>query len=359
MKATSPRTTLTILVAMFISAIATGAVAEERKPTLADDQARAQPEGATMPVDVKKPAANDGGEAAEVAPAPKKRPGKAPRPLPPPEAPYDDDADERCGHSHCFGWLHRHRHAPSVGAHQHDGLFLRLTAGPGFGSWQGSGTATAPSTVGAITNPQSDGSKGGGSISLGGAVGENLILHGDLWFNGNSPRQTRTAFMEFGTAVAGGGLTYYFMPHNIFVSGGIGMATSWLVVLDPNDMDREFGRDSRHDRIPDGFNYGTGIGAYLMVGKEWWVSDNWGLGVGLQGDFARTQGKDLDINYSGEGPLHRHLQLTPSKHLSPPPLSSFKRGVPFCIGGPGFPLPVARPLATMDGRKEVPCSRRS
>jgi hypothetical protein len=228
--------------------------------------------------------------------------GTAPAAHAAPEPPYDPDPDVDCDyprhHRHgCDCRFRQERRAPKEGARRHDGLFLRFTLGPGFGSWQGTGVATAPPSIGAVQNPSGDGSKFGGSFSLGGVVSENLILHGDAWFNGNSPRQTRTALMQFGTGAFGGSLTYYWMPHNAFVSGGIGLASSWLVILDPDDL-YQFDRGNR-DRIPDGINAGTGIAAYLTVGKEWWISDNWAMGVAVQGDFARTQGRDLDINYSG------------------------------------------------------------
>jgi hypothetical protein len=272
MKTATVKTNLSILVALFITAIAAAASAEERKPaSTTGDNAKPKTGAARPLVEGNRP-------------------------------PYDDDdaydRDDAC-HHHCFGWFHKKVHTPDPDAHKHDGFFMRFTAGPGFGSWQGTGVATVPAGLNPVTNPTGDGAKFGGSFSIGGAVNENLILHGDFWFNGNSPRQTRTTFQELGTGVAGGGATYYFMPQNVFVSGGVGLATSWLVILDPDNVDRDWEKDRRHDRIPDGFNYGTGVGAYLMVGKEWWVSDNWGLGAALQGDFARTQGRDLDINCSG------------------------------------------------------------
>jgi hypothetical protein len=36
----------------------------------------------------------------------------------------------------------------------------------------------------------------------------------------------------------------------------------------------------------------TGFGFNLMVGKEWWVSDNWGLGVALQLLLAGAKDRD-------------------------------------------------------------------
>ncbi|MBI5525571.1 MAG: hypothetical protein HY897_04490 [Deltaproteobacteria bacterium] len=267
-----------------VAAVALTAAAEERSKTA---PVKADPVAGPEPLDD------------DTRIPPKKQEKKPRRPAPSPEPPYVDDEDGHQGcHHHCFGWFHSHRHVPDEGARKHDGLFLRFALGPGFGSYQGTGVATAPPSVGVVNNPSGDGSKFGGSISLGGVVAENLIFHGDVWGNGNNPRQTSNAFTQFGTGAFGGGLTYYFMPQNVYVSGAVGLASSWLLIMDPDTVDEDWDGRGRHG-MPDGVNAGSGIAAYLSVGKEWWVSDNWAMGAALQGDYAHTQGQNLDFNYSG------------------------------------------------------------
>ena len=39
----------------------------------------------------------------------------------------------------------------------------------------------------------------------------------------------------------------------------------------------------------------TGLALEALFGKEWWVSDNWGLGLSGQVILGRMQGKDVDM----------------------------------------------------------------
>jgi len=64
----------------------------------------------------------------------------------------------------------------------------------------------------------------------------------------------------------GGGLTYYFMPNNIFISGSIGMGGFSLT---------DVANSSNNVSTNNGFSM------QLKAGKEWWVSRKWGLGVAL------------------------------------------------------------------------------
>ena len=58
------------------------------------------------------------------------------------------------------------------------------------------------------------------------------------------------------------GLTYYFMPVNLYLTGAVGFSYAQVEV--------------------DGVDRGSsdvGFGLNVDLGKEWWVSDNWGLGI--------------------------------------------------------------------------------
>jgi hypothetical protein len=59
----------------------------------------------------------------------------------------------------------------------------------------------------------------------------------------------------------GVGFTYYVMPANFYISPSIGAAQLTI---------EEDGVSVSSD---------TGFAAELSMGKEWWVGDNWGLGV--------------------------------------------------------------------------------
>lgn len=181
---------------------------------------------------------------------------------------------------------------PAPGVHAHDGLFLRFTGGPGFGIYNGTGdvVTTAGEIIG---DPSNEGSQVGGSISLGGSVGENLILHGDIWFSVVSTEKKHSdLYQEFGTAVVGLGVTYYWMPVNMYVTGSIGMANSFLVLHEGTST------NSNEDLARD---ITTGVGLAVMVGKEWWVSDNWALGVALQGEFTYAEDEDSKLIFRHGG----------------------------------------------------------
>ena len=74
--------------------------------------------------------------------------------------------------------------------------------------------------------------------------------------------------------VFGVGLAKYF-GGNVYISGTL--ATARLSVQEDN---QEVGRSS------------FGLGASVMVGKEWWVSQKWGLGVAGQAFFGRMKDSD-------------------------------------------------------------------
>ena len=178
------------------------------------------------------------------------------------------------------------------GVHAHDGLFLRFTGGPGFGLYNGTGDVVTTDGV-IIGDPSNEGSQVGGSISLGGSVGENLILHGDIWFSVvSTEKKNSQLYQDFGTAVVGLGVTYYWMPANMYVTGSIGMANSFLVLHDgtASNNNEDLARDIT-----------TGVGLAVMVGKEWWVSDNWALGVALQGEFTYAEDEDSNLIFRHGG----------------------------------------------------------
>ncbi len=164
----------------------------------------------------------------------------------------------------------------------HDGFFLRLHVGGGFTSISGSDGAGNKVKI------------SGGSLSLGvtlgGALAENLILFGNFFMSiADRPtvEQLGVSVTSSGSAALGGfgiGLTYYFMPVNVYVSGALaGMAFS---MSDANGNDV--------------YSTDTGVGFQGMIGKEWWVSSEWGLGVA--GEFIVASMKDKDnssIKWSG------------------------------------------------------------
>lgn len=174
---------------------------------------------------------------------------------------------------------------------RHDGFFLRM--------------ATAPGAIGTqIEYANGDSHDIGGSglqteLAIGGSVAENLVLHADFLVSAafepsgefNGARFDYDDHEALGVAAFGIGLTY-FMPHGLYFSGSL-MSTS-VEVVDTDNGDELI---ESH-----------GGGVKLMFGKEWWVSDNWGLGLaasvyGSEGNGKTINGDDVDVSTGGAGLL--------------------------------------------------------
>lgn len=150
-------------------------------------------------------------------------------------------------------------------AYVHDGFFLRLA--PGFG-WNSTSEEYGGNTF------KMSGVSGLFNFAIGGAVAQDLILQLDVSgvstsdpkvkLNGNDQS---SSISSASTSLAGIGMTYY-LPSNFYLTGAVGMAESAY---------KSNGTTYKTD---------NGYGANVIVGKEWWVSDNWG--VGLAGQFLYT-----------------------------------------------------------------------
>jgi hypothetical protein len=155
---------------------------------------------------------------------------------------------------------------PEVGTrHVHEGFFLRLHIGPG-GSW--------------ISRPDESysGISLGMGLAIGGSVVEGLALHVDLqstWLL-SPDAEVNGRDVDFdaniGMQSLGLGVTYYFMPVDLFLSGSLGIGRL------------AFETDSGQTKETSvGFTLNT------LVGKEWWVGSDWGIGVAGQFLFMRVE----------------------------------------------------------------------
>jgi hypothetical protein len=178
------------------------------------------------------------------------------------------------------GYSRRPIYVTPPGYHQHDGFYMRLYTGIGYltasDTYQGSketfsGTGV---TFGA---------------SFGGVIAPNLVLYGEFLgtvvtdptyeYGGVSGTASGSDLTLFGI---GPGIAYYFDPLNLYVSGTL-----------------TFSQVTASDNQSSGSNNSTdltdmGVGTNLMVGKEWWVSSDWGLCVAAQLHIASMKMKDYD-----------------------------------------------------------------
>lgn len=155
-------------------------------------------------------------------------------------------------------------HPEAFGRNDHSGFFLRLALGVGYGH------ASSRTDGAGGDGPGFSGGGLGFDIAIGGSVLTNLAIHAEFFGmampspkvrNGN--RALVGADVQLGAF--GVGLTYHIMPVNLFVSGAAGLGTVAF---------------EREDATPDSTR--LGVATHLMVGKEWWVDSQWGVGLAGQ-----------------------------------------------------------------------------
>jgi hypothetical protein len=154
----------------------------------------------------------------------------------------------------------------------HDGFFLRLSAGPGY----------ANTSAGSV---DLSGLTGDYNFAIGGVVSRDLALHGtffgwdigdpDVEVNGND---VGSLDEHLALSAMGGGVTYYVMPANIYLSGSLALA--WLSTADNVESDIGFGLDA-------------------TLGKEWWVGGSWGLGLAAAFGYHSVPDEFSDTSWSG------------------------------------------------------------
>jgi len=183
------------------------------------------------------------------------------------------------------------------GAREHDGFFLRLTVGTGAGfmSYRESidGVRTEDVSTGGVAFEM--------EAAVGGRVVGNLLVHANLLLSSvNDANKTVSGVKNASDTtdsrlvLLGGGLTYYFMPYNVYVSGMLGVGQ----LSETRDGERAL-------------RSGAGIGGALMVGTEWWAGPRaeWGLGAALRGTLlngpvtiggidSRLNGSQITIVFS-------------------------------------------------------------
>jgi len=100
----------------------------------------------------------------------------------------------------------------------HDGFFLRLSGGVGYASTS-------------AENVEFNGLTGDYNFAIGGVIAKDLALHGTFfgWSIGDpdievSGTDVGNAGEALTLSAMGGGVTYYAMPANIYLSGNVGLA---------------------------------------------------------------------------------------------------------------------------------------
>lgn len=166
------------------------------------------------------------------------------------------------------------------GIREHDGFFLRMLYGFGYAELIEKDVLGSDMTY--------SGEAGALRFQIGGTVSENLIFYGEF----GGVMQFDPKFEWIGQSVStsdvtvsvfdfGGGLTYYLMPSNFYFS--LSLHTSQATI--------EANGETGESEIGFGFN--------AMVGKEWWVGDQWALGVSAYTYYSTMKDNGIfeGINY--------------------------------------------------------------
>lgn len=145
----------------------------------------------------------------------------------------------------------------------HDGFLLRLNLGFGYESLS-------------ISNSDSDLSIGGfgagANVALGGLVAADLAIQAELFGSAVVSPNVSQDGVDLGEANdvtlnlsgLGVGITYWIMPTNLYLVGMVGLSKATIEVEGST------------------FESDWGLALQAIVGKEFWVGDEWGVGFAGQ-----------------------------------------------------------------------------
>jgi hypothetical protein len=164
------------------------------------------------------------------------------------------------------------------------GFFLRMLAGGGSA---GSKIESGSDSI------DLSGTSGVFDLAIGGTVAPNLAIYGTFfgWLVSDPDAEVKVGGVGNGSGsingdldmtAFGAGVTYYFMPINLYLAGNIGMGS---LSGDGGDLE--------------GLETDSGLALNFLVGKEWWVSGRWGLGVAGAFGYHSFPDKDVDENWTG------------------------------------------------------------
>jgi hypothetical protein len=155
----------------------------------------------------------------------------------------------------------------SRGYHTHDGLYADAHLGVGW-------LRGVPGAGGSYAR----------GVSIGYALSNGLVVLGEyydatIYGPSSDPSVAALDFQGFGP-----GAKYYLMPFNVFLSGSVLIVCQ---LTERNNGDWRTGNASWQSED-------ESIAGRFSVGKEWWVSANWGLGVAGEFVLGRVEGHTVN-----------------------------------------------------------------
>jgi hypothetical protein len=171
------------------------------------------------------------------------------------------------------------------GVHQHDGFFLRMAAGIGYAQLVEDDVSGSDLKFSGPGSPA--------RIQIGGTVSDNLIIYGELGgISQTEPKMEWKGKSSTGSGITvsvydiGAGGTYYLMPGNFYLSLSLLLSQS------------EF----KYNNLKSDSKFGFGLN--FMLGKEWWVGDDWALGCTVYGYFSNMNDKGSSEESNNGNPIH-------------------------------------------------------
>ncbi|MFO8073162.1 MAG: hypothetical protein R6V85_14920 [Polyangia bacterium] len=168
--------------------------------------------------------------------------------------------------------------APPEPVEYHRGFFFRMNLGLGWSWIFGRGTLSPAKGLRRIDDPEHHSPALSLALSLGGGL-RSFALHLGVLVERMVLRARDPVEMGFTLLGIGGGLTYYFTEHDFFATARARLVG--LMLYQPGVLCDDFFEDK--------YQWYGGPGVSLTLGKEWFGDDEGGVGLGIQGSWARLE----------------------------------------------------------------------
>lgn len=184
------------------------------------------------------------------------------------------------------------------GVNRHDGFYMRLLFGSGYmtSTTESEGDKYKINSESVLN-----------SFSFGYTFADSIIVFADTRFEAttdikikNNGRKIPKRSSDAGVGLfdEGLGLCWYPLLTNMYFSGEISLHTTTYT----NIIERANGN------IVEDSN-GSGLGFVFTTGYEWWISENWGLGIALYFYLSNTKLLSSSFNHNSNGFINRSMGI--------------------------------------------------
>lgn len=188
-------------------------------------------------------------------------------------------------------------HGQEVEAHQsreheeeddaHKGFFSRFELGLGYAWIFGGGVMPPAPGLSRIENPFHHTPTLSLSADFGGSIVPNLSLHAGFLVEKPILRYHGREKMAFNLLGLGIGVSYYFTPYDLFLTGRFRVVGMFIFL--PDVACEKYFKDK--------YEVYGGPGLSITLGKEWFGNDDGGVGIGLQMNYYHIIHSSIDFDY--------------------------------------------------------------